>query len=381
MKNCKSLLCILALPVLTACGDSSSQSSDPVSINKTGVFLDSQVVSIGYRTETLEGVTNSQGEFEFLPGETVTFFIGDLELPTTTASSVVTPADISSGDSVLQTNILQLLQTLDSDGDVENGITIFDDAANAFIGMEFDLSSETFDAEIVAVLDNIESGLALVNESTANAHFEASQQLQILGSWYYQGDDLNVLTFIDNQRYIIIHDGGGTVEYGNYSWNANNNDFTVSLIGESDGEGGLYDEESNVTSLAMKNNTFILHTNDNWPVGVDYTFTKIDSYSNPLIGGWIYEDNVLVFLSESQYTIAHWNNLDGQTLSGEFGRYDLNGDIFVVSSVSSDSDGVAGLYNAVDPSDQEGETLTIDQSTITITNPNEGSFSFERIGS
>ncbi len=399
MKNYKTLLSISMLSILTACGGSSNNSPESTMNNSpeptinTGVFIDSAVINIGYRTETLEeAVTNSLGEYEYLEGETVTFFIGALEFPPVTASGVVTPADIAAGDGTLQTNILQILQTLDSDGIAENGISIYDTAADAFIGTEFDLSNENFDSEIAGVLDSIESGLTLIDESTANAHFEATLHSQILGSWLFSG---NVLTFIDEQHYIIIHEhadesgeaGGqseGSVEYGNYNWNVSNGAFSVTLIGESDGWGGLYDGGSNVTSAVVQNDSLTLHVLDG--DGVDVTFTRVTSDTNSLIGGWILEDNILVFLSESEYVIAHWDNLGSyagnqpQALSGEYGVYSLDGNTFTVSSASIDTDGDGGLYNAEDSSDQEGETLTIGSSEITFTDQNEGSFSFERIG-
>lgn len=54
---------------------------NPVLTQIQGILLDSPVINIGYRAATQEGTTNAQGEFNFVEGETVTFFIGDLEFP------------------------------------------------------------------------------------------------------------------------------------------------------------------------------------------------------------------------------------------------------------------------------------------------------------
>ena len=88
------IISTLLLP-LFACSSGSDSTSAPTT--QTGVFIDSPVIGIGYKTETLSGFTGSNGEYEFLPGETVTFFIGDLELPPTLATGTVTPLWTSQG--------------------------------------------------------------------------------------------------------------------------------------------------------------------------------------------------------------------------------------------------------------------------------------------
>jgi len=211
----------------------------------------------------------------------------------------------------------------------------------------------------------------------------------IMGSWLYsEGENRrNVLTFIDEQHYIIIHEhadgaenGGqaaGSVEYGSYNWDVDNGDFSVSLIAESDGWGGLYDDGSNITSAMVNDNALVLQTLDEG----SFTLNRIINESVPLIGGWIMSDNVLVFLSESEYTIAHWDNDNGQPLSGEFGTYTLDEEAnFKVTSVSVNSDDGGGLYNPSEVSDQENETLVLQGTSILFTDDDEGSFSFERIG-
>ena len=102
---CTALLCL----GIAACGGggSSDVASDPVPppvvsepTPDSGVFLDSPVINIGYKTETLEGVTSSLGEYEFLRGESVTFFIGSLEFPSAKASRTVTGRRKKSGERV-----------------------------------------------------------------------------------------------------------------------------------------------------------------------------------------------------------------------------------------------------------------------------------------
>jgi cyclophilin family peptidyl-prolyl cis-trans isomerase len=82
-------------------------------------------------------VTDSNGTFRYRPGERIAFSIGDLVLPTVTAAEIVTPktlAGTSALDAPLLNNILTLLQSLDSDGNPSNGITISDGARAAVSG-------------------------------------------------------------------------------------------------------------------------------------------------------------------------------------------------------------------------------------------------------
>lgn len=409
MKTKASVLSLIAATLLAAgCGGSSGSTPDPITgpqdpadaTVQTGILLDSPVAAISYRTETKSGVTNAKGEYDYLPGETVTFFIGDLAFPPVTASGVVTPADIASGNETLQTNILQILQTLDSDGDPDNGITIHQDAAAAFKDSTLDVASATFDDEVQEVLKNIGDGMTLVSEDEATAHFENSLQSQILGSWLYSEGDgkRNVLTIIDKTRYIIIHEHAdsedqtkGSVEYGSYTWDTKTGAFTVTRIDESDGSGGLYDQGSTVTSAAVLDNTLTLHIVED-EGGVDVAFTRIPNPVDALTGSYILtapEDvddiHVLTFLSGTEYAIAHTKNEEAMALSGEFGTYthDPGSRHFKVTGASVDSDGEGGLFNAGAPEDQADETMfiTASGSLVFSADSDEDPVYFKRISS
>src|SRR5690606_24067988 len=113
----KSALILATSLAIAACGGGGGSSKKNDGPGKgggdatvqTGIFVDSPVAGIGYRTATQDGFTNELGEYNYLPGEKVTFFIGGLEFPEVTASGMVTPADIAA-DPAVRTNILQILQ-------------------------------------------------------------------------------------------------------------------------------------------------------------------------------------------------------------------------------------------------------------------------------
>lgn len=114
-----------------------------------GVFIDAFVTGIGYRTESRTGLTNERGEFNYLPGETVTFFIGDLVFPSIPAKSTVTPLDMAqtlNPASSVVLNIARLLQSLDTDGNPTNGISISPVAAQSAASVDFNLGLSQFAA-------------------------------------------------------------------------------------------------------------------------------------------------------------------------------------------------------------------------------------------
>jgi len=173
--------------VLQGCGGSDDSSP------KTGVFLDSPVRFIDYMTKNSDGEitrddqTNADGEYEYTQGETVTFSIGKLEFPPVMASGVVTPLDIAETENpnnAKAVKILRLLQTLDIDGNPDNGITITPKAKEVASSLVVDPSVNVFDlpeAQFVATVDSVikDGGqeapvTELVSTVDAVSHFESS---------------------------------------------------------------------------------------------------------------------------------------------------------------------------------------------------------------
>ena len=157
LRKASSFVFLTSSVFIAACGGGGSGSSSnnppppPAPQVLTGVFLDSAVQNINYRTPTQEGVTNSRGEYQYLAGEDVTFFIGDLELPSTAAQSAVTPMSMANSESPLNSvtvNILRLLQTLDEDGDPANGLQIPGDASVTATSLDFNLPPADFAVDL-----------------------------------------------------------------------------------------------------------------------------------------------------------------------------------------------------------------------------------------
>ncbi len=150
-ENFKVMSFSLMVGLLFACGGGGSSSSMPGL--RTGVLLDSPVAGISYSTSTQSGTTNSQGEFSYQVGETVTFRLGGLELGQAAGATQVTLFDLAGVTSVPRSiedlyaaaaqtanrrsfhtavNIGVLLQTMDADGIADNGIEITPQVAALF---------------------------------------------------------------------------------------------------------------------------------------------------------------------------------------------------------------------------------------------------------
>jgi len=129
--------------LLAACSHNGGGSSKPSEL--AGVFKAGNVSGLGYRTPTREGVTDTQGTFKFLPGETVTFFVGGIELGAAPGAAEITPftlagmtppttepalrreldrATRTSGNFVRAINMARLLLALDADGNSTNGLDV-----------------------------------------------------------------------------------------------------------------------------------------------------------------------------------------------------------------------------------------------------------------
>lgn len=98
----------------------------------TGVFKDSAVQGLSYETDTIEITqTDKDGTFRYYAGEEVTFSIGGgIVLGSVAGGETVTPMDLvpeaEDATNAVVTRILRLLQTLDTDGNPDNGHEISD---------------------------------------------------------------------------------------------------------------------------------------------------------------------------------------------------------------------------------------------------------------
>ena len=145
---------------------------------EVGQLIDGIVVGVKYVTSSgLEGYTNDQGQFEYHPGDQVTFSIGNVEIGTLDTDSMSDNSaaflqDIAGvglhdlNDEYLE-NMAVFLQSLDNNSDAYDGIVVTQAMHDAFSDDSFDLATMS-EAELVAVLE--ENGITAVTEAEAMQH-------------------------------------------------------------------------------------------------------------------------------------------------------------------------------------------------------------------
>ncbi|RYX96394.1 MAG: hypothetical protein EOO28_07370 [Comamonadaceae bacterium] len=165
------------MPVLP--GEPAGPGGEPPVVvgSATGILTDSPIGGVKFSTSSgVTGTTDAEGAFKYNPGDTVTFTLGALTLGTVTATSAVTPFELAEGSDVKLQNLLVLLQSLDNDGDAENGIAIPAAAASALTSsIDLQAVTATFASSANTALQQAMTagGIATPIKTTAqaNTHF------------------------------------------------------------------------------------------------------------------------------------------------------------------------------------------------------------------
>ncbi|MEM7257530.1 MAG: DM13 domain-containing protein [Pseudomonadota bacterium] len=213
---------------LTACGgsESSGSSTTPAESNNTpqvlnGRLVDSAVTGMGYETATRTGTTDANGTFEYLANETVTFSLGDITLPAVQADTLITPLDIFATNNIGDArviNLTRLLQTLDTDGDATNGITLSSEAAASATGLSVDFTSAEFDNQVGNLVANSGSVYtALITGETALDHFQETLFNEGIQQRPQAPDNNNTDTTPDPTNTSNHPLVGTTAEFSNFS--------------------------------------------------------------------------------------------------------------------------------------------------------------------
>lgn len=413
---------------------------DSTTGSRSGTFVDSAVAGITFTNQPsgITGTTDAQGRFTFEPGDEVTFSIGDLSLPSTTARGVVTPLTIAGTDDpfdVVATNIARLLQSLDSDGDASNGIDIASGAADVATAVDF--SAEDFDDQVADLVANSgSSNTTLVSATQAQAHLQASiddVRDQAVGSWYYvdtsaadvEEQFVIVLTLFADGRFAMFNDEDlpefDGFEVGDLEWNINNGQVTLSNVQDYNGEIGLYgstcaSEEDSlftfdlVTGATPGDDKLLLGADTGVGENCDEAegdgnvaieFTRLYSDTDGRVGTWFMEDAdeflLLHLFADGMFAYLE-EDTDPQTPSAgiERGSYSIEAETNAVTwTVVTDTNGDSGFSHPC-PDLSAGETacgpdggdivetLTFDADSNTLVfgtnDPAEEPEAFSRIG-
>ena len=212
-------------------GDGGGGPQAPATVK--GVFVDSPVGNLGFScgsgANLTSGVTDSIGQFDYVPPVTgaaapqCTFKVGDVVLGTAAAGAQVTPFDLVPGASMNDSplnptvvNIARFLQSIDSDGNGSNGISIQAETNAALKNKSLDFSSPNFDALAGALLQA--AGKTLVGAAAAGDALKGTFLAVFAGNYSctYSGMVNGVNTVLGNVAVTITFDtltGVGTPTY------------------------------------------------------------------------------------------------------------------------------------------------------------------------
>jgi hypothetical protein len=216
---------------LVACGGGSSGSdgTPPSSQqgSETGRLVDSSVAGIEYVTSSgFSGITGTDGEFYYNPNETIDFKLGNLYFGKADSrelsEGLVTPETLAGdadNDGSRKAKIARVLQTLDSDGDPENGITIDEKTRTAASGVNIpdvadaDLESETVKKTITGLAKAAENEnyqpQDLKSEEEAVAHLEDTLGYEIKVTSCGENTDNITEADLANKTFGIVDVEGG----------------------------------------------------------------------------------------------------------------------------------------------------------------------------
>jgi hypothetical protein len=116
LKNSIKIIALSAIAsaLFVGCGDSGDSTPATATV-ETGTFIDAPVQGLKYVTASQNGYTNANGEFQYVAGEEVEFFLGNLSLGKATAGALMTPYTLSGSNTQMATNIALLVQNFDND--------------------------------------------------------------------------------------------------------------------------------------------------------------------------------------------------------------------------------------------------------------------------
>ncbi len=372
-------LILSSVVLLANCGGGGSDTPSTL----TGVFIDSPVINIGYRTATQNGDTNSRGEFKYLAGETVTFFIGDLEFPPVLAAEVVTPLDMADTDDVahhMVINIIRLLQSLDKDGDPDNGINITQTAKDNAVFLNFDLSVEGFEAQIgidlfianggqdTAQSDLVDTVLALVHfvaslilSGEIDSEDEPVDNQSLIGTWEIASPtdaDFYMLSLLEDGTYVhaevneIDPNFLSGMEWGTYDV-VGLGEITTTQNFNNNGNAGLSDFDGSGPRLRLiaQPSGSLMYAPDTNNDGVSdgvFGLRRVDSEG--LLGTWLSTTTandllMIVFFDDGTYFHGEVDEDDDTEISGmELGTYERDEDTGLLTvSQTFDNNGDTGL--------------------------------------
>lgn len=384
----KTLLSITLAALLTACGGSDNDSSNnsppsppPSTASQIGVLTDGPVGGVKYvktssTGESIEGTTNLDGEFEYNEGDTVRFFIGDVQLgEAIEAKARITPLDLAESENA-RTNLMVFLQTLDDDGDHSNGIKITADTQTALtaVNMNFEQAPAEFSTTFVnEVIPKTDIPLdRIVTPEKAAENFQATFYKDIAGTWEIGRTESTavILHILPTGQYAIgeadITDetGHAGIEMGRLNWNSIDSTLIPLISEDTNGDYGLSHPDNNGHFRLNYNGTNLVLTD----VGSNsiYIFNKVKQ-STGLVGTWkLNQTHLFAFFDTGYYFFLDTEGDDDCATPGiEYGKYTTTANTLSATEILYDTNDCGGLHDPWDNS-KVNATYSISGTSLTL---------------
>ncbi|MEQ1448348.1 hypothetical protein [Acinetobacter lwoffii] len=368
----KTLLCIALAGLLSACGGSDDNSSTPPTSNigtQTGVLTDAVIAGVRYVTSSgATGFTNDDGEFNFNEGETVKFYIGDVQLgDEIEAKERVTPLDLAETENA-RLNLLVFLQSLDGD-DNDDKLKISTATTDALKNQSINFDQPYNDFKNEAIVKTVIPEEKLVNEEDAKAHFQATFYKDIAGTWEINRTDNTavLIHILEDGRYALgeaeakDESGQAGIEMGRLKWNATTTVIEPEILHDTNGEWGLSHPAENKPYSLNFNGTQLILTEPG--VNTEYRLNRVKQ-SNSLVGTWrLNETHLFAFFDNNYYFFLDTEGGDDCGWPGiEYGKYTLSANTLTTTEVLFDTNECGGLQD----SSNGGKTI----ANINISNNN-----------
>jgi len=352
----KTLLCIALAGLLSACGGSDDNSSTPPTSNigtQTGVLTDAVIAGVRYVTSSgATGFTNDDGEFNFNEGETVKFYIGDVQLgDEIEAKERVTPLDLAETENA-RLNLLVFLQSLDGD-DNDDKLQISTATTDALKNQSINFDQPYNDFKNEAIVKTVIPEEKLVNEEDAKAHFQATFYKDIAGTWEINRTDNTavLIHILEDGRYALgeaeakDESGQAGIEMGRLKWNATTTVIEPEILHDTNGEWGLSHPAENKPYSLNFNGTQLILTEPG--VNAEYRLNRVKQ-SNSLVGTWrLNETHLFAFFDNNYYFFLDTEGGDDCGWPGiEYGKYTLSANTLTTTEVLFDTNECGGLQDS-----------------------------------
>ena len=184
------LILLLSQLVLGCSGGEADYTLDDVNPTFQGKFIDAAVEGLEYtRSNGDNSITAQSGTYSYKKNELITFYVGAIELGTSSVSSIITPRELAVGVTSIEemsvNNRVRFMLALDSDEHfgIQIDAATRNNAKNWKNDLDFSLETDAFTAK---VLDVTHGELVLKHDfDEANDHF--SKTLRCVYSGAYQG--------------------------------------------------------------------------------------------------------------------------------------------------------------------------------------------------